>query len=118
MIDLRQKQLDASEGQFVEALKVDAGQCEAAALLGTVRTEKQLWAEAAAAFQQAVRCFDLTVTVRREVIAKIASGPGSEAGKARLIATQERVIAEAERHRDDAARNADEIQRRLGPSSR
>jgi tetratricopeptide (TPR) repeat protein len=118
MIDWRQKQLEASEREFVEALKVDAGQCEAAAMLGTVRTEKQLWAEAAAAFQQAVRCFDLTVTVRREVIARIESGPGSEAGKAHLIATQERVIAEAERHRDDAAQNVDEIMRRLGPSSR
>jgi tetratricopeptide (TPR) repeat protein len=118
MIDWRQKQLDASEAEFVEALKVDAGQCEAAALLGTVRTEKRLWAEAAAAFQQAVRCFDLTVTVRREVIARIAAGPGSEAGKARLIATQERVIAEAERNRDDAARNADETQRRVGSGSR
>jgi tetratricopeptide (TPR) repeat protein len=117
MIEVREKRVETGEAEFVEALKIDAGQCEAAALLGTVRAETRRWTQALSAFQQAQQCFDLTVRLRRDLIERITKGPGSETGKAWLIAVQHRAMAEAERHRNDAAQSAAEIQKRLGPSS-
>jgi hypothetical protein len=52
--------------------------------------------------------------VRRELIAKIVAGPGTEAGKARMIALQERAIADAVRIRDEADENTATLQKRLG----
>ena len=54
------------------------------------------------------------VTLRRETIARITAGPGSEEGKARLIARQQRAMTEEAQHRDEAAQNAAQLQKRGG----
>src|SRR5439155_27048351 len=92
MIEWHEHRLDSGESELPTALTMDAGQCEAAFMLGTVRAEGQQWVSAAAAFELAQRCYDLSVTLRRETIARIAAGPGSEAGKARLIERQQRAM--------------------------
>jgi tetratricopeptide (TPR) repeat protein len=114
MIEWHEHRLDSSESELQNALTIDAGQCEAAFLLGTVRAEGQQWKSGAAAFELAQRCYDLSVTLRRETIARIAAGPGSEAGKARLIARQQQVMTEEAQHRDEAAQNAAQLQKRAG----
>ena len=114
LIAWRERQLDASEEDLLRAVKLDAGQCEAAENLGGVRADQQRWSEAVSAFRQARQCFDRAITVRRELIAKIVAGPGSEAGKARMIALQERAIADAVRLRDEADENMATLQKRLG----
>lgn len=113
LIAWRERRLDASEDDFARALKLDSGQCEAAAHLGGVRSDRQRWAEAASAFRQARECCDRAVTVRRVLIAKIAAGPGSEAGKARMIALQERAIADVVRLRDESDQNTAIVEKRL-----
>jgi len=62
MIEWHEHRLDKSETELQTALTVDAGQCEAAFLLGVVRAEQRQWAPAAAAFELAQRCYDLSVT--------------------------------------------------------
>ena len=114
MIEWHEHRLDSSESELQNALTIDAGQCEAAFLLGTVRAEGQQWASGAAAFELAQRCYDLSVTLRRETIARIAAGPGSEAGKARLIERQQRAMTDEAIHRDEAAQNAAQLQKRAG----
>ena len=114
MIEWHERRMDESEAELQGALTLDAGQCEAAFLLGTVRAERRQWAAGAAAFELAQRCYDLSVTLRRETIAKIITGPGSEEGKARLIARQERAMAEEAAHRNEAAENAAQLQKRGG----
>src|SRR2546425_3482395 len=114
MIAWRERRLDASEEDLVRAVKLDAGQCEAAENLGGVRADQQRWADAVSAFQQARQCFDRAIMVRRELIAKIVAGPGTEAGKARMIALQERAIADAVRIRDEADENTATLQKRPG----
>jgi len=114
MIEWHEHRLDESEAELQDALTLDAGQCEAAFLLGQVRAERRQWAAGAAAFELAQRCYDLSVTLRREAIDRITAGPGSEAGKARLIARQQRAMAEEAQHRDEAAENAARLQKRAG----
>ena len=114
MIEWHERRLDESESELQNALTLDAGQCEAAFLLGAVRAERRQWMSGAAAFELAQRCYDLSVTLRRETIAKITAGPGSQEGKARLIARQERAMAEEAQHRDEAAENAVRLQKRAG----
>lgn len=114
MIEWHERRLDTSETELQTALTIDAGQCEAAFLLGVVRAERRQWAPGAAAFELAQRCYDLSVTLRKETIARITSGPGSEAGKSKLIARQERVLNDEVRQRDEAAQNAAQLQRRAG----
>jgi len=114
MIEWHERRLDESEAELQDALTLDAGQCEAAFLLGAVRAEQRQWTSGAAAFELAQRCYDLSVTLRRETIAKITAGPGSQEGKARLIARQERAMAEEAQHRDEAAENAVRLQKRAG----
>jgi tetratricopeptide (TPR) repeat protein len=114
MIEWHERRLDESEAELQDALTLDAGQCEAAFLLGTVRAERRQWASGAAAFELAQRCYDLSVTLRRETIARITAGPGSEAGKARQIARQQRAMTEETQHRDEAAQNAANLQKRAG----
>jgi tetratricopeptide (TPR) repeat protein len=113
MIEWRQQQVEAAEKDFQAALDIDRGQCEAAALQGGVRTALERWAEAVESFQHAIQCFDLTIAVRRKLIADIDAGPGSEAGKAGQRARHERAIAEAEKNRGDAVDNAAIVQKRL-----
>jgi tetratricopeptide (TPR) repeat protein len=114
MIEWHERRFDESETELQNALTVDAGQCEAAFLLGAVRAERQRWSSGAAAFELAQRCYDLSVTLRREAIARINAGPGSDEGKARQIARQQRVMNEEAQHRDEAAQNAAQLQKRAG----
>jgi tetratricopeptide (TPR) repeat protein len=114
MIEWHEHRYEQSEAELQEALTLDAGQCEAAFLLGGVRAERRLWAAGAAAFELAQRCYDLSVTLRRETIARITAGPGTEEGKARQIARQERAMTEEVQHREEAAQNAATLQRRGG----
>jgi hypothetical protein len=114
MIEWHEHRFDESEAELQDALTLDAGQCEAAFLLGSVRAEQRQWLSGAAAFELAQRCYDLSVTLRRETIARISSGPGTEEGKARLIARQQRAMTEETQHRDEAAENAAQLQKRGG----
>jgi len=114
MIEWHERRLDESEAELQDALTLDAGQCEAAFLLGSVRAERRQWASGAAAFELAQRCYDLSVTLRRETIDRITAGPGSDEGKARLIARQQRAMVEETQHRDEAAQNAAQLQKRGG----
>ena len=113
MIEWHERRLDESEAELQDALTLDAGQCEAAFLLGSVRADRRQWASGAAAFELAQRCYDLSVTLRREAIARITAGPGSEEGKARLIARQQRAMTEETQHRDEAAENVQHLRSRL-----
>ena len=114
MIEWHERRFDESEAELQDALTLDAGQCEAAFLLGSVRAERRQWASGAAAFELAQRCYDLSVTLRRETIARITAGPGTEEGKARLIARQQRALTEEAQHREEAAQNAARLQKRGG----
>jgi tetratricopeptide (TPR) repeat protein len=114
MIEWHERRFDESEAELQDALTLDAGQCEAAFLLGAVRAERRQWASGAAAFELAQRCYDLSVTLRRETIARITAGPGTEEGKARQIARQQRAMTEETQHRDEAAQNAANLQKRGG----
>ena len=114
MIEWHERRFDESEAELQDALTLDAGQCEAAFLLGAVRAERRQWASGAAAFELAQRCYDLSVTLRRETIARISAGPGTEEGKARQIARQQRAMTEEAQHREEAAQNAANLQRRGG----
>jgi tetratricopeptide (TPR) repeat protein len=114
MIEWHERRLDESEAELQDALTLDAGQCEAAFLLGAVRAERRQWTSGAAAFELAQRCYDLSVTLRRETIARITAGPGTEEGKSRQIARQERALTEEAQHRDEAAQNAANLQKRGG----
>src|SRR5439155_26182910 len=105
MIEWHEHRLDESEAELQDALTLDAGQCAAAFLLGSVRADRRRWASGAAAFELAQRCYELSVSLRREAIARITSGPGSEEGKARLIARQQRAMTEETEHGDAAAEN-------------
>jgi tetratricopeptide (TPR) repeat protein len=114
MIEWHDRRFDESEAELQDALTLDAGQCEAAVLLGAIRVERRQWASGAAAFELAQRCYDLSVTLRRETIARITAGPGTEEGKARQITRQQRAMAEDAQHRDEAAQNAANLQKRAG----
>ena len=114
MIEWHERRFDESEAELQDALTVDAGQCEAAFLLGSVRAEQRRWMSGAAAFDLAQRCYDLSVTLRRETIERISAGPGSDQGKARLISRQQRAMTEEAQHRDEAAENAAQLHRRGG----
>jgi tetratricopeptide (TPR) repeat protein len=114
MIEWHEHRYAESEAELQDALTLDAGQCEAAFLLGAVRAERRQWASGAAAFELAQRCYDLSVTLRRETIARITAGPGSDEGKARQIARQQRAMTDEAQHRDEAAQNAVSLQRRGG----
>ena len=114
MIEWHEHRFDESEAELQDALTLDAGQCEAAFLLGSVRAEQRQWVSGAAAFELAQRCYDLSVTLRRETIARITAGPGTDEGKARLIARQQRAMTEEAQHRDEAAENAVQLQKRGG----
>jgi tetratricopeptide (TPR) repeat protein len=113
MIAWREQRLAASEEDLLRALRLDGGQCEAAAVLGGVRADQRRWVDSLAAFRQARECFDRAVSVRRELIAKISAGPGSDEGKARLIALQERAIADALKQRAESDENSATLQKRI-----
>lgn len=95
LIEWNERRLPTAESELEEALKMDFGRCDAAQYLGRVRAQRSRVPEALAAFRQAAQCFDLSITLRRKLIADIQGGPGSEATKLRLTAGHERAIAEA-----------------------
>jgi tetratricopeptide (TPR) repeat protein len=114
LIEWGQRHLPPAEEEFTRALTLDFGQCDAALYLGAVRFERSERPESLAAFKQAVQCYDLAINLRRKLIDDVRAGGGSEAGKARLIASHERAIAEATAQRDQAARDAVTVEKSLG----
>ena len=113
MIDWRLRRLESAEREFEEALRMDFGQCEAATFLGGVRNERSKVPEAMAAFTQAVRCYDLTITLAREAIARLDVSDAPASHKVRELARHQRVVAQAEKRRAEAANGADLLQKYL-----
>jgi tetratricopeptide (TPR) repeat protein len=104
VIEWRLRRLDTAEQEFQSAIAIDFGECEAALDLGVVRDERRKPAEALAAFQQARQCYDLSIALRREAIAKIQAGPGTDTAKARDSARHRRELTDLEERRDQAVR--------------
>ena len=96
---------------------MDFGQCDAAFYLGSVRWEQRIWAESLAAFQHAVQCFDTSIVMRREAIAKLSPTPEQAALNARQIAAHEEAIDLAEKRSSDAAQNAASLQKLVVPTA-
>jgi tetratricopeptide (TPR) repeat protein len=113
MIDWRLGGLDSAEREFEEALRMDFGQCEAATFLGGVRNQRSKVPEALAAFKQAVQCYDLTIAVRREAIARLDAADATPSHKAREIARHQRGIDQAEKRRAEALNGVDVLQKYL-----
>ena len=113
LIEWGQKHLPPAEDEFTYALTLDFGQCDAALYLGAVRFERKERPESVAAFKQAVQCYDLSIGLRRKLIEDIRAGGGSDAGKARAIASHERAISEATAQREQAARDAATVEKTL-----
>jgi tetratricopeptide (TPR) repeat protein len=104
VIEWRLRRLDTAEKEFESAIAIDFGECEAALDLGIVRDEQRKAAESLAAFQQARQCYDLSIALRQEAIAKIEAGPGSDTAKARDSARHQRELTELQSRRDEALR--------------
>ncbi len=104
VIEWRLRRLDSAEKEFESAIAIDFGECEAALDLGVVRDERRKPAEALAAFQQARQCYDLSIALRREAIAKIQAGLGSDTAKARESARHQRELTDLQSRRDEALR--------------
>lgn len=115
LIEWNERRLPTAETEFEEALKMDFGRCDAAQYLGRVRVQRSKVPEAMAAFQQAIQCFDLSITVRRKLIGDIQAGPGSEATRARLTSGHERAIAEAAADRAECEQNLSALEQRRSP---
>jgi len=113
MIDWRLRRLASAEREFEEALRMDFGQCEAAAFLGGVRNEQGQAPGALAAFKQAVQCNDLNITLRREAIARVDGAEATAAYKTREIARHQRAIDQAERRRAEALNGVTLLQQYL-----
>ena len=111
MIEWRLGRAANAEKEFEEAITMDAGQCDAALLLGGVRSELAKRASAIVALEQAQRCFDLLIAVRRRAIEAVNGGPGTAETKAREIARHTRAIAEAESRRGEAEKARGTLQR-------
>jgi tetratricopeptide (TPR) repeat protein len=112
LIEWNERRLPSAESEFEEALKMDFGRCDAAQYLGRVRAQRSRVPEALAAFRQAIQCFDLSITLRRKLIADIQAGPGRDATKARLTAGHERAIAEASVDRGECLQNIAMLEKR------
>jgi tetratricopeptide (TPR) repeat protein len=104
VIEWRLRRLDAAEQEFQSAITIDFGACEAALDLGVVRDERRKPAESLAAFQQARQCYELSIALRREAIARVQAGPGTETAKARDVARHQRELTDLEGRRDEALR--------------
>ena len=117
MIEWREKRLESSDAEFVKAIEMDFGQCEAAFYLGTVRWERSLWRESLAAFMHAEQCFDLSIVTRKEAIADLSKTPEEAASNAAMIASHERAIERAEMRRGQSAQNIASLQKFIGPTA-
>jgi tetratricopeptide (TPR) repeat protein len=104
VIEWRLRRLETAEKEFEAAIAIDFGECEAALDLGIVRDEQRKPVESLAAFLQARQCYDLSITLRREAIARIQAGPGSDTAKARESARHLRELTDLESRRDEAVR--------------
>jgi tetratricopeptide (TPR) repeat protein len=102
VIEWRLRRLETAEQEFQSAIQIDFGECEAALDLGVVRDERRKPAESLAAFQQARQCYDLSIALRREAIARVQDGPGTDAAKARDTARHRRELADLEGRRAEA----------------
>jgi tetratricopeptide (TPR) repeat protein len=111
-IEWRLQRREEAEKEFEQALLMDLGECEAAFNLGVVRDELGKMPEAAAAFTQARQCYDLSIALRRDAIAKIRSGPGNEATKTRAAALHERALQDHEARRNEALRLLEHVRKR------
>jgi len=112
LIEWNERRLATADSEFEEALKMDFGRCDAAQYLGRVRAQRNRIAESVAAFQQAIQCYDLSITLRRKLVADIQAGPGSDATKARLTAGHERAIAASMEDRDQCVQNMTALEKR------
>lgn len=117
MIEWREKRLESADKEFQAALELDFGQCDAAFYLGSVRWERRMWPESLAAFLHAGQCFDLSITTRRDAIAKLSPTPDVAATNARQIAGHEEAIALAQKRRGEAAQNVASLQKQVGPAA-
>jgi tetratricopeptide (TPR) repeat protein len=117
LIEWRFVHREPAENEFQEALKMDFGQCEAAFYLGGVRYELRKLAEALAAMNQAQQCYDLTLAVRRKLLAETLAGPGTPESKARDVARHERSIASAVKRREEVLASIDRVQRAQNPAA-
>ncbi len=99
MIEWRFVRRDSAETEFQEALKMDFGQCEAAFYLGGVRAELRKLPESLAAMQQALRCYDLALSVRRKLLEDAMAKAATPEARARESARHERAIASVEKRR-------------------
>jgi tetratricopeptide (TPR) repeat protein len=124
LIEWRFLRREPAELEFQEALKMDFGQCEAAFYLGGVRAELRKLPEAIAAMNQARQCHDLTLSVRRKLLAESQARAGTPEQKARDLAKHERSIANVEKRRTEVLEAIDRLQRiqsaevPLAPTSR
>ena len=116
MIDWREKRLETADADFVRAIEMDFGQCQAAFYLANVRWERRLWRESIAAFLHARQCFDLAIVTRSEAIAGLSSTPEETALNAAMIASHRRAIQEAEMRRGQAAQNIAALQKFIDPA--
>lgn len=103
-IEWRLRRLEMAEQEFQQALTMDLGECEAAFNLAVVRDELGKQPESLAAFRQARQCYDLSIKIRREAIATIRAGTGSETAKARAAAVHERVLVDLEERAGEIVR--------------
>jgi tetratricopeptide (TPR) repeat protein len=104
VIEWRLRRLENAERDFQRAVTIDLGECEGAFDLGIVRDELRQVPQSLAAFRQAGQCNDLSITLRREAIAKIDAGPGTPASRARDAARHQRALHELEERRDEIVR--------------
>ena len=117
MIEWREKRLESSDAEFVKAIEMDFGQCEAAFYLGTVRWERRLWPESLSAFMHAEQCFDLSIVTRRKAIADLSQTAAEAAANASMIASHERAIEQAGMRRGQSATNIASLQQLASPAS-
>jgi tetratricopeptide (TPR) repeat protein len=115
VIEWRLGRLESAEKDFEGALAIDLGECEAAFDLGVVRDQLGKLVEALAAFKQAGQCYDLSITLRREVIDRIRRGHGSETLKARDSARHERTLVDLLERRREVARVVEAIEKSARP---
>lgn len=114
LIDWRLRRVDTAETEFERALAMDLGQCEAAHYLGIVRADRAKLPEAAAALVQGRQCYDLSLTLRREALARILAGPATGTTRERAVERQERAIKDVESRRQEVQQALQTIERATG----
>ena len=111
-IEWRLGRRQSAEQDFAQALLIDLGECEAASNLGVVRGELGRVPEALAAFTQARQCYDLSIALRQDAIARIRAGPGNQVTNARAAALHERALQDFRTRRDEVLRSMEALQKR------